>query len=138
MSVVTYAIASNIVKEDNYHKVCVGTLDTLSNALIQSFGPTGSNTAIYKNGIAKYTKDGRSILEDIRFNGVIEESVREDIKEITRNVDLKVGDGTTSAIILASILFKKLIENKDKFKNPYEVIRRLNTISDVVADNIHT
>ena len=136
MSVVTYAIASNIVKEDNYHKVCVGTLDTLSNALIQSFGPTGSNTAIYKNGIAKYTKDGRSILEDIRFNGVIEESVREDIKEITRNVDLKVGDGTTSAIILASILFKKLIENKDKFKNPYEVIRRLNTISDVVADNI--
>lgn len=133
---VSYAIGNNIVKGREYHDVCAKTLEILSNALLQSFGPSGSNTAIYKNGVARYTKDGRSILEDIRFNGVIEEAVREDIKEITRNVDLKVGDGTTSAIILASIMFKRLIENKDTFKNPYEVIRLLNGITAKIAENI--
>lgn len=134
--VVRYAIGNNIVKGRDYHDVCIKTLDILSNALLQSFGPTGSNTAVYTNGIARYTKDGRSILESIRFNGVIEESVREDLKEITRNVDKNVGDGTTSAIILSSILFKKLIENNDKFKNPYEVIRMLNNISDNICERI--
>lgn len=136
-----YFISSNIVNKDSFRSVTKNTLSILSNALTESFGPLGSNSAINEtNTLNKYSKDGRTILNSIRFNGIIEETVREDIKEVTRTVDMKVGDGTTSAVVLSNIVYRELLkfEESDTKYNPYELIRTLNNISDRVADMIRS
>lgn len=128
---------SNIVSNEAFKKVSQDTLKMLASALIKSFGPYGSNTAIFDAdaGINIYSKDGRTILNRIITNGQIESSIINEIKEITRNVDLKVGDGTTSAILLASILLnnEELINFKDI---PYNTIRNLNKIAELVEEKI--
>lgn len=128
-----YIITSNIISKEIFKEVTARTLDIISDSLINSFGPLGSNSAIYENLGVKYSKDGRTILESLKFDGVIEECVKQEIKEITRNVDHKVGDGTTSAIILSNLIYKQLSRMVDDNTNAYEFIRVLKTINESIA-----
>lgn len=124
-------VYSNIVRKDQLRKIQLSTLDSIKNALIPSFGPMGSNTVIKKgNSLTMYTKDGHTILSNIIFNGVIEQSIKDDIQEQTRQIVLEYGDGTTSAIILSDIIFRDLIKLEDKYM-PYDIVA---TFKSVVKD----
>ena len=117
-------IASNIVPKEKLREINRDTLKVLRNALIPSFGPMGSNTKIYKdNMLTKYTKDGHTILSNIQFLNAIEQSVKDDLTDLTRNIVKEVGDGTTSAVILSSLIFESLMEIEEKTKlTPYQII----------------
>lgn len=135
-------ILSNVVGKKQLNEVRLKTLKVLKNALLNSFGPMGSNTLIKLkagNGEApnRYTKDGFSIIKDINFTGPIEASVKEDILECSRYVALKVGDGTTSTVVLTSTIFESIItkEIKDgktlaELYSPREIV---NGIKNVVS-----
>ena len=100
---------SNIVKKPVVRKVQLEALKQISDSLITSFGPMGSNSAIRANDVlTKYTKDGHSILQGIQFRRPIEYTVKEDLEGITRHIVKTVGDGTTSAIMLAALIFKNM------------------------------
>ena len=99
-------IHSNIVPEDKVREVQRETLDIISKALCQSFGPKGSSTAFVKdidpkgaNISIEHTKDGHNIVKNIQFLNPIERSVQDLLTDLTRYVVKEVGDGTTSAII---------------------------------------
>lgn len=99
-------LKTNVVESDQFHATQSKTLNMLKDALINSFGPMGSNTMIIKeNKYNRYTKDGYSILQEIQCANVIEMFTVKDIVEITRNIVTTVGDGTTSAIILSALIF---------------------------------
>ena len=103
-------ICSNIVEKAMLNAVQLKTLKILKDSLINSFGPMGSNTVIKKQGkLNNYTKDGFTILQNIVFNGPIEDAVKEDITESTRYVVRTVGDGTTSTVILSQLIFEAII-----------------------------
>ena len=92
-------IYSNIVKKRTLRGVQRQVLETLAESLANSFGPSGSTTCYRKEkDIARYTKDGKTIIENINFNGPIEDSMKDDITAITRRIVTTVGDGTTSAV----------------------------------------
>mgnify|MGYP000882995703 CR=1 FL=1 len=120
-------IFTNIVEEKEMREIQSRTLQILKDALKKSFGPYGSNTIITKvagngnNIVVNYTKDGHKILQSLLFQDVIETSVKENIEDITRNIVLKVGDGTTSAIILSSIIFDHLCRLESE-RTPYQII----------------
>lgn len=126
-------LVSNIVGKDRMREFQEATLLKLKDALINSFGPFGSNTVIEKeSSLTEYTKDGHKILKNIVFQDAIESTTRKDIEDITRHIVKTVGDGTTSAILLASIIFELLKERKIEEKYlPYELIKGL---KDAVKD----
>ena len=102
---------SNVVKGEDMRAVQSTVLQDLSDILVNSFGPKGSNTCIKDlNALNVYTKDGYTILKHINFNGVIEQSIKDDIEGIARNIAITVGDGTTSGILLSNFIFKALLE----------------------------
>ena len=105
----SYNLFSNIVTKDVLRTIQSNTLNAISNALACSFGPDGQNTA-YRNqkDITRYTKDGHTILKNLKFVGAIEFTMRDDLEGITRRIVTTVGDGTTSAIILSALLFDGL------------------------------
>ena len=131
-------IISNIVKKSKMREVQSETLEILKEALVNSFGPMGSNTIISKeNMLTKYTKDGHSILKDIVFQNVIERSVKSDLEDITRHIVKNIGDGTTSAVILSSIIFEKLKE-MEKEASPYQLTRDFKEAVSMIKEEILT
>lgn len=104
-----FKLYSNIVNKNQLRHVQNLTLDIIANSLVNSFGPMGTNTAYRKeNDIARYTKDGHTILSSLMFNGPIEFTTRDNLIDITRRIITTVGDGTTSAVVLSQQIFKSL------------------------------
>lgn len=114
---------SNIVTKEKMREIQSETLGALKGSLINSFGPMGSNTIIAQDGaLTKYSKDGHTILSHVDFPNVIERSVKSDLEDITRHIVKNIGDGTTSSVILSSILFEKFKE-LEAGRRPYFLIK---------------
>lgn len=134
----TDIIISNIVNKEKMREVQSKTLKTLKESLMNSFGPMGSNTIIQlEKALTKYTKDGHTILSNIRFNNVIESSVQSDLEDITRHIVKKIGDGTTSSVILSYIIFENLkrIEEEGELL-PYEIIEQFKSVVEELKEDI--
>ena len=102
---------SNIVSAKTLHRIQSAILEDLAQILANSFGPHGSNTCIKKlNAFNQYTKDGHTILESVQYNGIIEQSIKDDISTITLNIAKTVGDGTTSAVLMSNSIFKSILK----------------------------
>lgn len=109
-------VMSNVVSEEAMRKVQSSTLKELAEILSHSFGPNGSVTCIKQDGAeSRYTKDGHTILSHIHYNGIIEQSVKDDIESITRHIVKTVGDGTTSAVLLSHVIFENIMKAKEKY-----------------------
>ena len=136
----SYNLYSNIVTKDVLRKIQSDTLNTISNALACSFGPDGQNTA-YRNqkDITRYTKDGHTILKNLKFVGAIEFTMRDDLEGITRRIVTTVGDGTTSAVILSALLFEGLRKASAMGVNEKQLIadldKAINEACDLIQQN---
>ena len=129
-------IYSNIVKKDKLREIQGQVLEEIKDALVQSYGPYGSNTLIYNDStLNKYTKDGHEILSGIQILNEIEASVQRDLVQITNNTVRKVGDGTTAATILSSIIFKTFTELEGKY-TPYKLMRLFDKTVKEITKNI--
>lgn len=134
-------IISNVVEKQKYREVQTETLKFLSELLNNSFGPNASNSKIVKsvgnsNIITNYTKDGHTILKSAKMQYLIEESVRYDLEELTLHIVKTVGDGTTSAVILADIIFNELIKLEEKGLTPYEIIEEFKSAVKDITEEI--
>ena len=131
-------IKTNIVSDEAVKKVQLETLETIAKSIAHSFGPMGSNTLIIKEGaLTKYSKDGFTLLKEMKFLDVIAEAVRSDMEDILRNIVLEFGDNSTSAAILAYLIFKKLYEaDIIKSQQPYKVIENLKTVVGMINEQI--
>lgn len=115
---------SNIVKKDIVREVQHETLTEIQGALLPSFGPMGSTTNIdVKDKLNCYSKDGHTILKHLSFKDPIECRVRDDLEEVTRYIVQKVGDGTTSAVVLTKFIFDEFL-NLESDMTPFEIIEK--------------
>lgn len=125
-------LRTNIVEREPFHKAQANVLHMLKDALVSSFGPMGSYTQIIKEGqYNKYTKDGYTILNEIKHQHAIEAFAIQDIVEVARNTVKTVGDGTTSAVIMSSLFFDKIYN--DESLNAYAPVEIAEAIKNVAA-----
>jgi chaperonin GroEL len=131
------ALVTNVVTKNNLRPVQIETLTKLSDVLSSSFGPYGSFTGITKDNMETiYTKDGHTILSHIYFQNQLERAIKDDIENITRHIVKTVGDGTTSAVILSSIIFKNLTELDSKNYTSSEIIHAFKNVVELAKENI--
>lgn len=128
-------LGTNIVKGKELRKVQQDTLHVIKDALVNTFGPNGSTTMIKRSPteFTNTTKDGHTVLSNIKFTGVIEDTVVQEINELTTHIVKTVGDGTTSAIILSSIIFDALVES-DLQGHPSTIIKAFKeAVEDIIT-----
>lgn len=87
---------------------------TIGDTLGKTLGPAGRNYQT-PEGI---TNDGRSILSHLRFDDECEDNVALAFHEVANKTDKEVGDGTTTATVLATELTKSLIEKVPDLDTP--------------------
>ena len=144
---VTTSGQTNVVSGEKLRKIQSETLSQVKDFLSKTFGPMGSNTKIIKgnnkdNISSIYSKDGLKVLQNIINSGPIEASIIEELIDITRHVEKEVGDGTTSTVILSSLIFDKLMVLQNKFNvPPYQLIKTFEEvvleIKDIILSHKH-
>lgn len=129
-------IMNNVVSKDTMREIQSRTLNELAEILKLSFGPNGSNACIKKeNALSRYSKDGHTIIGSLHYNGIIEQSIKDDVESITRHIVKTVGDGTTSAVILSSYIFEA-IKNLETDYQPAIIVRALKSLVNEISDHI--
>jgi chaperonin GroEL (HSP60 family) len=133
---------TNVVSGEKLRKIQSKTLKETKDFLAKTFGPMGSNTKIIKGQSqadisSSYSKDGLKVLSNIINSGPIEASIVDELISITKAVEKEVGDGTTSTVILSSIIFDSLKELADKYNiPPFKLCRLFDEVVDDISDKI--
>ena len=135
---------SNVVTGSTLREIQNKTLKETAKFLEKTFGPMGSNTKIIKGNnqaeiTSSYSKDGLKVLSNIINSAPIEASIVDELISVTRAVEKEVGDGTTSTVILSSLIFRNLIEIEKKFNiPPFQLCRSFQKVVDDIKENILT
>lgn len=133
---------TNVVSGEKLRNIQSITLAQTKDFLSKTFGPMGSNTKIIKGQnqaeiTSSYSKDGLKVLSSIINSGPIEASIVDELIAVTRAVEKEVGDGTTSTVILSSLIFDKLRVLADKYNMPpFKLCRLFSQVVDEICDNI--
>ena len=131
-------IMNNVVGKEKLREIQSSVLKELSDILKLSFGPNGSNACIKKeNALSRYSKDGHTIIGALHYNGIIEQSIKDDVESITRHIVKTVGDGTTSAVILSSIIFDKIKELENDYTSA-EIMNAIDKFCSFISHDIRS
>lgn len=132
----------NVVPREKLQSIYIKTLNTIAGYLANTFGPMGSNTKLIRGNnaetiVSEYTKDGHNVLKHILFSNPIEMSIQAEMVDITHHVEHEVGDGTTSAVILASKIYKYIADlMEDEKVQPYDVIYAFKRVVKMIQEEI--
>lgn len=107
-------MAKQIEYQETARKKLKAGIDKLANVVKVTLGPGSRNVALDKGyGLPVITNDGVTIAKQISLEDKIENLGAEIIKEVSEKTNDSVGDGTTTAVVLAQAMMTeglKLIE----------------------------
>ncbi len=111
-------------------------VDALANAVKVTLGPKGRNVIIdRKYGAPQITKDGVSVAKEIELKDPIENMGAQMVKEVASKTNDQAGDGTTTATLMAQIMFSTGLKSVTAGANPMDVKRGIDkAVACVVAD----
>jgi len=115
-------LTSNIENEESTQNLIRKTLQNLSDVLSKSLGPYGSTSILQSsspvdNSQAVITKDGYTIVNKVHYTNMSSNIILDFIKKISKNLVSEVGDGSTSAIIIANTIYKFI----NNIQNSYNI-----------------
>lgn len=115
------SIISNVISEEYYQAEATKALNVISSSLKKSLGYYGSTTIIEDVALGNtVTKDGFTILRSLKFDSenTIANSLLRSIRDISQELVMEVGDGSTSAIVTAEAVFTAMTDgdNTELFK----------------------
>src|SRR5438270_11287935 len=83
-------------------------VDILANTVKVTLGPKGRNVVIEKSfGAPRITKDGVTIAKEIELDDKFENMGAQMVREVASRTTDRVGDGTTTATVLAQTIVKE-------------------------------
>ncbi|MFC1514447.1 chaperonin GroEL [Candidatus Omnitrophota bacterium] len=121
--------------EDARRKVLKG-VETLSRAVKVTLGPKGRNVVIEKKfGSPTITKDGVTVAKEIDLEDPFENIGAQLVKEVAEKTSDNAGDGTTTATVLAEVIFREGLRNVAAGANPMSLKRGIDkAVETVVAE----
>lgn len=134
---VTGLLPWNVISEDNYRQRARDVFEQVAEMLKNTLGPYGSTTIIEQFGEMYITKDGWNILQKIHFDDPTDNNILQLLRNISAQVVVKVGDGSTSSIVAANQILKQL-ESNDELKKirPKELLDVLSKCADKISESI--
>ena len=128
----------NVIPEDEF-KLRMREIFTMLNAVLsKTAGPYGSGTLIEKLGRYHMTKDGFTVLKNIHFNNRTDNTIMDLIVTMSHQMVMKVGDGSTTAI-MAAHSFLNSVDKNDNLHGVYrpkDFISMISQYIDILAKEI--
>jgi chaperonin GroEL len=112
-------------------------LSQLAAAVKVTMGPTGRNVLLHKSfGSPKVTKDGVSVSKEIELPEPFKNIGAKMVNQVASKTSDVVGDGTTTATVLAEAIYNEGLKFVTAGVNPVAIQRGINKAASVVTDFI--
>jgi chaperonin GroEL len=112
-------------------------VDALANAVRITLGPRGRNVVLDKSyGPATITKDGVTVAKEIELSDRFHNMGAQLVKQVAVRTNEVVGDGTTTATVLAQAIFREGIRNIAAGANAMAIRRGLERGQRVIATEL--
>ncbi len=99
-------------------------VNTLADAVTTTLGPKGRYVALERSfGAPTITNDGVSVAKEIELKDPIENMGAQLVKEVATKTNDTVGDGTTTATLLAQVIVNEGLRNVAAGANPIAIRR---------------
>ncbi len=130
-------MAKQIKFERDAREALVRGVDTLADTVKVTLGPKGRNVVLDKGyGSPTITKDGVSVAKEIELEDKFENIGVDIVKEAATKTNDVVGDGTTTATVLAQAIIKEGMKNVAAGANPVALNRGLHRAAEAVVTEL--
>ena len=112
-------------------------VNTLADAVKVTMGPKGRYVALQRSyGAPTITNDGVSVAKEIELEDNIENMGAQLVKEVATKTNDTVGDGTTTATLLAQVIVNEGLRNVAAGANPLAIRRGIDKAVSAVVDEM--
>ncbi len=112
-----------IFREEARHKILDG-ISALAGAVQATLGPRGRNVILERKfGAPLITKDGVTVAKEIDLESRFENMGAQMAREVASKTNDEVGDGTTTAVVLAQAIYAAGAKNVMAGANPMDLKR---------------
>jgi len=132
-------MAKQIIFNDEARGALKRGVDALANAVKITLGPKGRNVVLDRGyGAPTVTKDGVTVAKEIDLEDKNEKLGAELVKEVATKTNDDVGDGTTTATLLAQAIVTEGLKNVTAGANPIAIKRGIDKATEAVVQEIRT
>jgi chaperonin GroEL len=112
-------MAKQILHGEESRQAILRGVNTLADAVKATLGPKGRNVVIEKKfGSPTITKDGVTVAKEIELKDASENVGAQLVKEVASKTSDVAGDGTTTATVLAQVIFREGVKTVAAGANP--------------------
>ncbi|HKZ17133.1 MAG TPA: chaperonin GroEL, partial [Geobacteraceae bacterium] len=131
-------MAGKIIKFDqDGRNAILNGVNALSNAVKVTLGPKGRNVVLDKSfGSPLITKDGVTVAKEIELEDKFENMGAQLVKEVASKTSDVVGDGTTTATVLAQAIFSQGSKLVAAGNNPMDIKRGIDKAVETVVEEL--
>ncbi|MBI4374454.1 MAG: chaperonin GroEL [Deltaproteobacteria bacterium] len=116
--------AKDIIYEQKARESILKGVNALANAVKVTLGPKGRNVILEKSfGSPTITKDGVTVAKEIELQDKFENMGAQKVKEVASKTSDVAGDGTTTATVLAQIIYREGAKMVSAGHNPMALKR---------------
>src|ERR1700721_581717 len=117
-------MAKQIVTGENSRQAILRGVNALADAVKITLGPKGRNAVIEKKfGAPIITKDGWTVAKEIELADPLENMGAQMVREVASKTSDVAGDGTTTATVLAQIIYREGVKAVTSGVNPMAMKR---------------
>jgi len=129
--------AKQLMFSDEARKQLLQGVQKLADAVRVTMGPTGRNVILQKSyGGPNVTKDGVTVAKEIELEGKFENMGAKMVNEVASKTSDVAGDGTTTATVLAELLFREGLKAVAAGANPMALKRGIDASVDAVVEEL--
>jgi len=124
-------MAKQLIYSDDARKQILQGVRKLADAVKVTMGPTGRNVILQKSyGSPTVTKDGVTVAKEIELEGKFENMGAKMVNEVASRTSDEAGDGTTTATVLAELIYREGLKSVAAGANPMAVKRGIDASVD--------
>ena len=134
---------NNVIPKEIMDERISKVFNQVSATLQKSLGPLGAHSIISQPPIYHVTKDGFTIMKNMRYNsqyGYVDQVISNMVSDICGRLNYAVGDGTTSAVISANSMYQHFKDESDEIKSyfflPRNILSRLKVVTEYIAERL--
>jgi chaperonin GroEL len=130
-------MSKQITLGDEARQALLRGVNALSNVVKETLGPRGKNVVLEKKfGSPTSTKDGVTVAKEIDLEDPVENMGAQLVKEVASKTSDVAGDGTTTATVLAQIIYSEGLKYVTAGANPTLIKKGIDQAVGVVVDGL--